>query len=110
MTRIKVKRPYITSVEKIGYRRGHQTGHLEGHQKGWREGYQKGWQEGQGHQHEKILVARLIARKFKSQPELELVRLEKLIADDLLELGELLFDLETLDAVHAWIVKRSENH
>ncbi len=84
------KMQYVTSVERIGYQRGLQEG------------------QQQGIQHVKNLIARMIAKKFKSEPEHELARMEKLILDDLLELGELLFDLETLDAVHDWVVKRSE--
>ncbi|MCP4110796.1 MAG: DUF4351 domain-containing protein [Desulfobacteraceae bacterium] len=75
------KEPYITSVERIGYKRGKHEGNIS-------------------------LLARMIAKKFKVQSDQELEKLEKLGADDLPELGEQLFDLESLEAVHQWIERR----
>lgn len=60
----------------------------------------KGKEEG-----ERSILARQIAKKFNSQQELS--NLEELSADELLELGEELLDLESLEAVHKWIRRRT---
>jgi hypothetical protein len=73
------KMPYITSVERIGYKRG-----------------------------ERAMLARLIAKKFSSQPDTEIPELEKLGADDLLELGEQILDFESLDQVRRWTEQRAQ--
>ncbi|CAN2042612.1 hypothetical protein GMMP15_880007 [Candidatus Magnetomoraceae bacterium gMMP-15] len=83
------KMPYITSVERIGFNRGIQ------------QGIQQGIQNG-----EYLAAAKLIARRFRSQPENELTGLKKLRLDDLPELSEQLFVFDSLDAVHEWINKR----
>jgi hypothetical protein len=70
--------PYITSVERIGMARQGRT-----------------------------ILARQIAKKFSSQPELELPRLEKLKPDDFPELGEQILDFDSLEAVHQWIEQRA---
>ncbi len=69
--------PYITSVERIGYKRAGRS-----------------------------ILARLIAKKFNSQLEHELSNLEKLNTDDLLELGEDFLDFESLEQAHKWIDQR----
>ncbi|QTA84888.1 DUF4351 domain-containing protein [Desulfonema magnum] len=79
------KMPYITSVERIGYKRGIK----------------------QGIQQMRSMLARLIAKKFRVRPEQELPKLEKLGPDDLLELGEELLDFESLEAVYRWIERRT---
>ncbi len=71
------KMPYITSVERVGYKRG-----------------------------ESDLIARLVAKKFSSDAARELSVLEKLSADDLLELGEELLDFESAEVLHKWIRRR----
>ncbi len=73
--------PYITSFERRGYKRGIQ--------------------------HERSLLARLITKKFSSQLEQELSNLEKLNADDLLDLREEILDFESLEEAHQWIGQRS---
>ncbi|QTA87557.1 DUF4351 domain-containing protein [Desulfonema magnum] len=80
------KMPYITSVERIGYKRGIQQGRTE---------------QGQS------MLARMIAKKFRVLPEQELSKLEKLGPDDLLDLGEQLLDFESLEAVYQWIDRRT---
>jgi hypothetical protein len=76
------KMPYITSVERIGYNRGIQ--------------------------HERHLVSKLISKKFKSEADEELARIKNLNADELMELGELILDFESLNDVHVWINKRAK--
>lgn len=80
--------PYVTSVERIGFERGMQ------------QGVQQRVQD------EKHLISKLISKRFKSQVEKELSLIKKLNPDDLLELGELILDFESLDEVHEWIQKR----
>ncbi len=76
--------PYITSFERRGYKRGAQD----------------------GIRREKSLLARMIAKKFSSQPDHELPKLENLSADDLPEFGEQLLDFESLEAAYQWIDQR----
>ncbi|MCP4349407.1 MAG: DUF4351 domain-containing protein [Desulfobacterales bacterium] len=71
------KMPYITSFERRGYKRAGRS-----------------------------IIARQIAKKFNSQLEHELLNLEKLNADDLLELGEDFLDFESLEQAHKWIDQR----
>ena len=77
--------PYVTSIERIGYKRGEKEGKKEG---------------------QISLLARLIAKKFQSQMSKEFPFLEKLNLNDLAKLGEKLFDFETLDELHHWIENR----
>jgi len=83
------KMPYITSIERIGFKRGIQQGIQQGNQDG-----------------KSFIIAKQIARKFKSQAETELSVLKNLKTDDLTELGELIFDFDSLEEVHEWIKKR----
>ena len=75
------KMQYVTSVERIGFKRGN----LEG---------------------QASLLARQIAKKFKSQASKESPLIKKLAINDLAGLGEKIFDFETLDEVHEWIESR----
>ncbi|MDM8523702.1 DUF4351 domain-containing protein [Desulfococcaceae bacterium HSG8] len=75
------KMQYITSVERIGYKRGYKTG-------------------------VQSVLARQIAKKFNSQPDMELPKLEKLSPDDFPELGEQILDFESLEALHEWVEQR----
>ncbi len=78
--------PYITSVERIGYKRGVQ------------ERVQK----------EKMLIATQIAKKFGSKAEKELTHIQNLDADALFEIGENIFEFNSLKEVHDWIIKRAD--
>ena len=75
------KMPYITSVERVGYKRGIHKG-------------------------ESAVIARLIAKKFSSDAAQELPAMEKLSADDLLDLGGELLDFESVEALRKWIEGR----
>jgi len=79
------KMPYITSIERLGFKRGIQQGNQEG---------------------KSFIIAKQIAKKFKSPAETELSVLKNLKTDDLTELGELIFDFDSLEEVHEWINKR----
>jgi len=52
------------------------------------------------------MVAKQIAKKFHSRSEDELPKLMELSPDDLSELGELLFDFNSLEQVHEWICQK----
>ncbi|MEZ4528402.1 MAG: DUF4351 domain-containing protein [Desulfobacterales bacterium] len=91
------KMPYVTSVERIGFKRGV----LVGEKRGEARGEARGKKEGQI-----SLLAKLIARKYKSRASEESRILKKLGMRDISGLGEKLFDFETLDEVHAWIESR----
>jgi flagellar biosynthesis/type III secretory pathway protein FliH len=88
------KMQYITSVERIGYKKGMQEGIQKGIQKGTQEGIQLGQIQ---------LIARQIAKRFNSQEQKEMQKLKKLEAPDLTELGEKLFEFVSLKEIHDWI-------
>ncbi|MEZ4526613.1 MAG: DUF4351 domain-containing protein [Desulfobacterales bacterium] len=94
------KMPYVTSVERIGFKRGFLEGTKQGEKQGEKRGEKRGEKTGQVN-----LLARLIARKFRSTVSKESPKLKKLDAKDLVRLGEKLFVFETLEEVHAWIDK-----
>ncbi len=89
--------PYITSVERIGYKRGIQDGEKRGEKTGKKVGLKEGQVE---------LLARQIARKFKSKISSETPLLNELNLRDLRTLGEKILVLTSLDEVHAWIQQR----
>jgi len=108
------KMPYVTSVERIGIRKGHQKGHQEGHQKGHQEGYQeghkKGLQEGhqEGHQEgqqegqqkeAEQLLRRLLTRRFGLLPEWVEAKLNQADTATLENWAERLLFAGDLDAV-----------
>lgn len=71
------KMPYVTSIERIGFKRGQFT-----------------------------MIANQIAKKFGSQAEKELSDLKDLDSDTLLDLGVQLFDFHSFDEVRQWISKK----
>lgn len=91
---------YITSVERIGYNRGMKQGILLGEQQGILLGEQQGIQKWLAS------ISKQVAKKFQSDPELELTYMAGLDADDLSALGELILDFQTLEQVHEWIDRR----
>ena len=91
------KMQYVTSIERIGYKKGEKDGEKKGKKKGRKEGQKEG---------QISLLARQIAKKFKSQISKEFKFLENLNLNDLAKLGENLFDFNTLDEVHHWIENR----
>ncbi len=89
------KMPYITSVERIGYKRGMQEGILLGEQKGLQLGEQKGLQLGK---HEGILKAIGLGLELKfGKSGLRLMNRISAIGD-----------METLDAIYEALRKVSE--
>ncbi|QTA89841.1 DUF4351 domain-containing protein [Desulfonema magnum] len=79
------KMQYITSVERVGYKRGM----LEG---------------------EALIIARLIAAKFGFRDEKALEKLKNLSAEDLLNLSTEILKLDSLNAVLKWIDDRTNTH
>lgn len=101
--------PYITSVERIGYRRGLLDGEKRGEIRGEKRGEKLGAKLGKkvGLKDGQVsLLARLIARKFKSRVSLEKPLLNDLELKDLRTLSEKILDFKTLDEVHTWIDTR----
>ena len=82
------KMPYMSSVERIGFDRGIKEGFI------------------QAFLQQSMMVAKIIAKKFRSQAEDELPKLRKLSSDDLMELGEKLFDFDSLAELREWIDKK----
>ncbi len=76
---------YMTTGERIGFKRG----------------ITEGMQQGQSR-----IIAKQITKKFRSPLKYQLSELEKLKSDDLMELGEKLFDFDSLTQVHEWIDKK----
>ena len=98
------KMRYMTTGERIGFKRGVEQGLQQGVQQGLQQGIQQGFL--QAFSQQSLIFAKMIAKKFRSQPEDELPKLRKLKSDDLMELGEKLFDFESLTQVHEWIDKK----
>jgi len=98
------KMQYITTGERIGFDRGVKQGKKDGKKEGKKEGKREGKREGMylG----MIAVARIIAKKFRSDPEFELTYMAGLNADDLPMLADHIFDFEAIEQVHEWIDNR----
>ncbi|MGE0084340.1 MAG: DUF4351 domain-containing protein [Desulfococcaceae bacterium] len=99
------KMPYVTSVERIGFKRGVLVGEERGEKRGEERGEKRGKKEGKK-EGQISLLAKQIAKKYKSQASKESRVLKKLGMRDIASLGEKLFDFETLDEVHEWIESR----
>jgi len=87
---LKVAKPYITSVERIGFKRGFKDGFKRGFKRGFKNGLTS-------------FLAKLIAKKYKAEMEQELTYLAGLEFDEIEELSVLILDFESLDEVHEWI-------
>ncbi len=71
------KMPYVTSIERIGFKRG-----------------------------QSAMISKMIAKKFGSQAEKELSDLKDMDSDSLLDLGVQLFDFHSFDEVRLWIKEK----
>lgn len=87
---------YMTTGERIGFKRGVEQGVQQGIQQGFLQAFSQ----------QTMIFAKQIAKKFRSRYEDELPKLRKLSSDDLMELGEKLFDFDSLTQVHEWIDKK----
>ncbi|OQX02144.1 MAG: hypothetical protein BWK80_58515 [Desulfobacteraceae bacterium IS3] len=90
------KMRYMTTGERLDFKRGIEQGMQQGIEQGFLQAFSK----------QCLMVAKQIARKFHSRSEDELPKLMKLSPDDLSELGELLFDFNSLEQVHEWISQK----
>ncbi|NJL58704.1 MAG: cytosolic protein [Desulfobacteraceae bacterium] len=72
---------YMTTGERIGYKRGIEEGIQQGMQQGVQQGFLQAFLQ------QTTMVAKQLAKKFRSQPEDELPKLRMLKSDDLMELG-----------------------
>lgn len=89
---------YITSIERIGMKRGW----LKGWEEGWQQGQQQGRQEGQQDgeiKGERALLTRQLQHRFGELPAQYKKRLDKAKSDQLLEWGERLLDAKVLKEV-----------
>jgi flagellar biosynthesis/type III secretory pathway protein FliH len=80
--------PYITSVEKIGFERGHQQGRQEGRQ-----------EEGRS------LVLRQLTRRVGVLPEEVRSQVESLSLEQLEALAEALLDFTGLQDLQGWLIE-----
>lgn len=101
---------YITSIERIGMKRGwlkgweegRQQGQRQGWQEGRQEGRQEGWQEGRHEgelEGERTLLVRQLQHRFGELPPQYQKRLDKAKSDQLLQWGERLLDAKVLKEV-----------
>lgn len=89
---------YITSIERIGMKRGWQKGWEEGLEEGRQEGRQEGRHEGEL-DGERTLLIRQLQHRFGELPAQYKKRLDKAKSDQLLEWGERLLDAKVLKEV-----------
>ena len=85
--------PYVTSVERIGFQRGHLQGREEGREEAREEGRRA----------EAGLVSRLVRRRFGAVPEEITERIAALSKDRIEALGDALLDFASLDDLEAWL-------
>jgi len=78
---------YITQMQRPSYEKGQKKGKREG---------------------VSTVISRMIAKKYNSQVRRESPRLRNLPTDDLMELAEQLFVLNSLSDVHNWINERKK--
>ena len=83
------KMEYVSSVERIGFRKGMQQGMQQGMQKG-----------------SLSLLCRQISRRFNVSPDRVRSMLEGLGTSEIEELGERLFDAKSLEEISVWAEKK----
>lgn len=83
------KMEYVTSVERIGIKKGMQQGIQQGMQQGIQQGTMK-------------LLSRQIARRFQVSPDSVHPIFARLTTEQLEELGEMFVDAESLDEIRVW--------
>ncbi len=88
------KMPYVTSVERIGMRKGDEIGQ----EKGFEQGMQKGMLRGIP-QAEAQILRRQLTRRFGPLPELAEAKLSQAPTDLLEVWTDRILDAESLDAV-----------
>ncbi|NER08281.1 MAG: cytosolic protein [Okeania sp. SIO3C4] len=79
--------PYVTSVEKIGYKRG----------------VDEGMQQGKS-----IMFSDIIAKKYGEPPDRVLQLIKPLTPEELEEMTDMFFELDSFDAFCKWVRNRTE--
>jgi hypothetical protein len=80
------KMPYVTSVERIGYQRGME------------EGLEKG---------QTSILSTIIAKKFGANYDKILSSIQHLNSEELTQLGTMIFDFDTSNALFDWVRRRT---
>lgn len=91
-------KPWSHEWEQRGLQKGLQEGLKEGLQEGLQEGWQKGLQQGR-QEGEKLLLIRLLERKFGSLNKKLLTRINKADAETLLVWGERVLTAQDINSV-----------
>ena len=89
--------PYLTTGERIGYKRGKQEGRVEGREEGRVEGRVEG---------EQRLILRLLSRRFGELSPQVRARVESINLTQLEALGEALLDFTNIDDLNNWLQER----
>ncbi len=84
------KMPYVTSVERIGIRKGEEIGIRKGEQLGLRKGIPQG---------EALILRRLLSRRFGPMPAWAEAKLNQASTDDLELWADRVLTADSLDAV-----------
>ena len=95
LEKTKAGRELVSMGVEIGEKKGEKIGEKRGEIKGEKKG-------------QVALLAKQIAKKFKSQVTKESLLLKKLELQDIAKLGEKLFDFETLNEIHEWIEQHNK--
>ena len=93
-----------------GILEGMQKGILEGMQKGILEGMQKGMQKGRQEGMQKgasTVVSKLMAKKFRVDPEDSFVALKALSPEEIIELADKIMESDSYDDIKIWILKKT---
>ncbi|HJW87622.1 MAG TPA: DUF4351 domain-containing protein [Candidatus Brocadiaceae bacterium] len=89
---------YVSSIERLGFKKGKQQGLQHGMQQGMRQGMQQGVQQGM-QQGESTMLFRLLERKFGQVSKKVKRKIEAADSDTLLEWGEKILSASTIDDV-----------
>ena len=85
---------YVSSIERLGFKKGKQQGLQHGMQQGMRQGMQQGMQQG-----ESTMLFRLLERKFGQVSKKVKRKIEAADSDTLLEWGEKILSASTIEYV-----------
>ncbi len=89
---------YVSSIERIGFKKGKQQGMQHGKQQGMQQGVRQGMRQGM-RQGESTMLLRQMERKFGQVSEEVKQKIEAADSDTLLEWGEKIISASTTDDV-----------
>ena len=89
---------YVSSIERIGFKKGKQQGMQHGMQQGVQQGIQQGKRQGM-QQGESTMLVRQMERKFGQVSEKVKQKIAAADSDTLLEWGEKILSAPTIDDV-----------